>query len=371
MRISLIYHQFLLKGGLEGYLIEFARQLGLAGHELELITAEAPAEVVTALHADVNRLSVVTGSSLLRMWQFERKAAAAAQDTKSDITIGFGRTTHHDLHRAGGGCHRVYSELIPVWKRWGLKNQLELDLEKKLYTSDQTKLFVVNSAEVAKQLHQHYGTDPERFRVIHTAVDTERFKPAEDRFALKAKICGLIKSDPARPAFLFVSLSHRRKGLDVLLDAWADTDADLWIVGKALDSRYRSIIAKRGLANRVFAMARQSDVSLLYRAADWFIHPTQYDACANTVLQSMASGLPGLVSVNDGAIDLVQDGVNGHLLTKPDDAGDIHGRIKAALATSSTGWDSLSKAARQAMLPLTWDAHLAKWMDAIREIQRA
>ena len=265
----------------------------------------------------------------------------------------------------------MYSDLLPVWKRWGLKNQLELDLEKKLYTGDTTRLFVVNSAQVATQLQTHYGTDPARFRVIHTAVDTERFKPAEDRQALKAKVCGLVKSDPARPVFLFVSLSHRRKGLDALLDAWTGVDADLWIVGKTLDARYRGIIANRGLQNRVYAMARQSDVGLLYRVADWFIHPTMYDACANTVLQSMASGLPGLISVNDGAIDFVRDGENGYLLPQPGDGEDIRRIVNQALALPKSDWDQLSKAARETMLPLTWDAHVGKWMDAIREIQRA
>jgi len=371
MRIALIYHQFLIKGGLEGYLVEFARQLRLAGHELELITADAPEAVVTGLQAKVTRIPVVKGSALLRMWQFERKAARAAEASDADVTIGFGRTTQHDLHRAGGGCHKVYSELLPVWKRWGIKNQLELDLEKKLYTGETTKLFVVNSSQVAKQLQTHYGTDPARFRVIHTAVDTERFKPTEDRQMLKSKVCGLIKSDASRPVFLFVSLSHRRKGLDALLEAWSDVDADLWIVGKGLDARYRAMISRLGVQNRVFAMARQSNVALLYQAADWFIHPTQYDACANTVLQSMAAGLPGLVSVHDGAIDLVKDGENGYLLHEPGDAASLRGVIGKALAASPEEWGRLSTAARETMLPLTWEAHVGKWMDVVGEIQRA
>ena len=146
-------------------------------------------------------------------------------------------------------------------------------------------------------------------------MDTQRFQPAKDKTALRAGICAELKTDAARPVFLFVSLSHRRKGLDVLLDIWRDVDADLWIMGKPLDFSQRKKIAQNKLESKVRTMAAQSNMTLLYQAADWFVHPTLYDACANTVLQSMASGLPGPISVNDGAIDHVRDGENGLLLT--------------------------------------------------------
>jgi UDP-glucose:(heptosyl)LPS alpha-1,3-glucosyltransferase len=368
MHLALIYHQFLIRGGLEGYLLEFASRLKQAGHKLTLVTAEAPGEVVKALDADLIKVPAVKGSALLRMWQFERQASRIAHEIDANVTIGFGRTTTHDLHRAGGGCHQVYSELLPPWKRWGLKNQLELSLERQLYTSDHTKLFVVNSAQVANQLQQAYGTAPERFRVIYTAVDTEKYRPAEDRQLLKQRICATLKSDPALPAFLFVSLSHRRKGLEGLLKAWEDVDADLWIVGNSLSKHFRRLIIRHGLEKRVFHLAKQSDVTLLYQAADWFVHPTLYDACANTVLQSMATGLPGIISARDGALDLLRDGQNGLVLKNPEEAGEIQRLVLQALAMTEEERSVLSQRARETMMPLTWQAHLDKWIQVIDDL---
>ncbi len=369
MRIALIHHQFVQRGGLEGYLMDFAARLHTAGHDLELVGSEMKEGIGRALDAKVHQIPLVKGSSLLRMWQFERAARALVPDLPVDVSIGFGRTTTHDLHRAGGGCHAVYSRLLPAWKRWSLKNRYELRLERQLYTSGRTKRFVVNSSQVAGQIHQQYGTDKELFRVIHTAVDSDKFHPNPRKPVIREKICELLKSDPHRPVFLFVSLNHRRKGLDVLLDIWNEVDADLWIVGKPLDYLSRLNIAARRIQDRVRTIAPQSDMAVLYQAADWFIHPTLYDACANTVLQSMATGVPGLISVNDGAIDFIKDGENGFLLTRPTDEASVLETVKKALALGEEGRLAMGAKARETMLPLTWEAHLRRWLDVIAELK--
>lgn len=368
MRLGLIYHQFIPRGGLEGYLMEFAQRLQSAGHVLDLVAGEVHPALEEKLGATVHRVPLLRGSPLLRMWQFEREAARLAGTLGVGATIGFGRTTTHDLHRAGGGCHAVYSRLLPPWKRWTLKNFLELKLERALYTSGRTQRFVVNSSEVAKQLHAEYGTPMDRFEVIHTAVDTERFRPAADKAAVKAAVCAQLGTEASRPAFLFVSLSHRRKGLDALLEAWSGVDADLWVVGKPLNAHYRGLIKRHGLETRVRAVAPQSNVALLYQAADWFVHPTQYDACANTVLQSMACGLPGLISVHDGAIDLVEDGRSGLWLRRPQDAGAIREGVQRALGLGAAETEAFGQRAREGVLPLTWEAHLRKWMHLIENL---
>ena len=366
-RIGLIYHQFVPKGGLERYLIEFAEHLAAAGHGLTAVTSAVTAEVQRSIPAQWHMLPLVSGSALLRMWQFENRSRQWDR-AGVDVTIGFGRTTSHDLHRAGGGCHAEYSRLLPPWKRWGPKNLLELDLEKQLYTSGRTKLFVVNSAQVGRQLATQYGVAENRFRVIHTAVDTEKFLPALERDQYRAKICAKMGTDPQRSVFVFVSLSHRRKGLDVLLDVWPEVDAELWIVGKPLKGAYLRKVRSRSLAGKVRSLAVQSDIRLLYQVGDWFIHPTLYDACANTVLQSMACGLPGLISARDGVIDHIKDGENGLLLREPEDRQAVLSTIQQALRTSTEKRHAMSEAARRAMLPLTWPAHLDKWMQAIGEV---
>jgi len=274
----------------------------------------------------------------------------------------------HDFHRAGGGCHRYFSDhVLHPLKRASAKNRVELALERELYTSGKTRHFVVNSEMVAEQLREAYGLDAGRISVIHTAVDAGRFRPAENaehKAQLRAEFGGA--DAPGGPVFLFVSMNHRRKGLDALLQAWpqaAAEDAQLWIVGPQLVPRYRKLLQAAGTAgSRVRCFVKPPDLVPFYQAADFFVHPTLYDACANTVLQSMACGLPGIISENDGARQFVVEGENGLLLPHPADPKEIAEKMVRMGAISPEGRATMATRARQTALPLTWQAHIARWM---------
>ena len=361
MKIGLIYHQFIRAGGLENYLIEFATRLGAQGHELHVITSRVATDVREKLKATWHEIGRLP-TPIIRLVHFDLAAAAMVRKLPLDVTIGFGRTSTHDFHRAGGGCHALYSRVLPWWKRWSPKNLLELVLEKKLYTAGHTQHFVMNSAEVMRDIEELYPECEGKCSVIHTAVDTTNYKPAANRAEHRVAACAQLKTDASKPVGLFVSLSHRRKGLDALLAAWKHIDATLWIAGRELDRRYRKQIEHHGIADKVRALPPVKDLTPLYQAADWFVHPTLYDACANTALQSMACGLPGIISVNDGVIDHVRDGENGLLLHEPSNVEALRELLVNAFKVSTDERDAMGQRAREAMLPLTWEAHVAKWM---------
>ena len=369
MKLALIHYQFIRSGGLENYLIEFATRLSDAGHQIEVVAARIAPEVQAKLGAPVHRVPLVSGSKVLAMWQFARGAAGLAKTLPVDVTIGFGRTYAHHLHRAGGGCHAIYSRLLPVWKRYEPKNLLELQLERRLYTSGETKGYVTNSARVAAQLQGLYKTPADRFRTIYTAVDTSVFRPAVDRAAQREFICRKMQTDPGKPVLLFVSLSHRRKGLDALLAAMREIDATLWIAGRPLGRWYETMIKTQGIAARIRAIPVTNSLIDLYQSADWFVHPTLYDACANTVLQSMACGLPGLISVQDGAVDHVCDGMNGLMLFHPQDVMELAARIKQALALSESERHAMGSSAQETMQALTWQRHLSEWEEQLAAVK--
>jgi UDP-glucose:(heptosyl)LPS alpha-1,3-glucosyltransferase len=365
MKLAIIYHQFIRAGGLENYLIEFCKRLHAAGHELHIVTSRIAPDVHEQLPAHWHTLPRAT-TAYRRLRNFDRDAMALKLDVQA--RIGFGRTTLHDLHRAGGGCHAHYSALLPWWKRWAPKNRLELRLERQLYDTPGTQRFVMNSAEVVKQIESRYPAARGRCQVIHTAVDTTNFRPHDDRPTHRATVCKQLGIDPAQRLGLFVSLSHRRKGLDALLRAWRGLDATLLIAGKPLARHYRALLHDLDLTDRVKVLPMTTNIAGLYQCADWFVHPTQYDACANTVLQSMACELPGLISVHDGAIDHLRDGDNGCLLHDPANPAALHTALEQAFARPEAERIAMGQRARQSMLPLTWDAHVAKWLPLLAEV---
>jgi glycosyltransferase involved in cell wall biosynthesis len=348
------------RGGLEGYLMSLARGLRDRGHEVRLVTARTDG-VAEGLGVPITRIGLAGVPGWARLAVFARRAAAVPV-APDEVVLGFGRTWRQDVHRAGGGCHAIYTELLPWWRRWGMKNRIELALERRLYQGGETGRFVVNAAPVGDQLRRVYGVPANRITVIHTAVDTERFCPAPESEASSAGAAG------GRPVLLFVSSNHRRKGLPGLLRALKSVPGvELWVAGAPLSRRDRRLAAVAGVADSVRSMGEVSDLVPVYRQAAWFVHPTLYDACANTVLQSMACALPGLISTADGASEFIRDGENGWLLRHPDDPESLAAVLREALALPADQRAAMARAARATMLPLTWSAHLAAWETLCQE----
>lgn len=356
MKLALIHKQIGGGGGLEKYLVGFAQQLLAAGHEVHLVTQQAEMGEAEAAGLTIHQVPKLPGLRSARLLKFCSDSRAAAEKIGADAVIGFGQTVDQDIHRAGGGCHRVYSRMLPALKRLSPKNRVELSLEKQLYTSGRTRHFVVNSSKVADELAAEYGVDRERISVVHTPVDAERFHPAPPNS----------KRDPDElPVFLFVSMDHKRKGLDALLDVWPKVGAELRIVGAPLS---RAQAERIGFAPRVTFLGHSDDLAGEFRGADFFIHPTLYDACANTVLQSMASGLPSIVSARDGAVEFIEDGVNGFILNDPEDRAEILELVNRVLALSPAKLATLGAKAREQVAGQTWDRHINEWIALIEQL---
>lgn len=54
-----------------------------------------------------------------------------------------------------------------------------------------------------------------------------------------------------------------------------------------------------------------ADLIDLYKAADYFVHPSAVETYANVALEAMAAGTPVIVTVAPGNVDTVSDGVDG------------------------------------------------------------
>lgn len=361
MKLALIHPQIIRGTGVETFLIEFARRLAATGHELTYITTLTTPEVGASLPGRWELLPRIKGSAVMRMWHFNRLAPRMAAEAGVDMSIGFGRTCRQDIHRNGTGCHRLYGNLLPLWQRYSVKHLYELHLERRLYTGRETSNFVSSSARVAAQLQGIYHTPGDRFHVLPPPVETQLFQPAENRANVRELLCRKLQTDPAKPVLLFISLSHRRRGLEPLLAAMRKIDATLWIAGKGLNAMQREFISRHGLASRVRVVPVTSNLVELYQSADWLVHPTQYDAFSAPVLQAMACGLPGIISVMDGAVDHIRNGENGLMLYHPQQPEELASRIQEALAFDASSWQALSNAARETVLTFTWERHMLDW----------
>ena len=79
-------------------------------------------------------------------------------------------------------------------------------------------------------------------------------------------------------------------------------------------------------ANVLFAgpMSKTEDA---YAAADLFLFLPIYEPSANVVIEALAAGLPVVTSAQNGAAELIEEGVNGSVVDDPSDIKAVVGAI--------------------------------------------
>lgn len=120
-----------------------------------------------------------------------------------------------------------------------------------------------------------------------------------------------------RKALLYVGSLIGRKGLDLLLPAFAMTDAKirLVIVGEGSEEQaLRKLAEKLGISERITwkGFLEGDALTACYEDCDAFVLPTREDCYGLVILEAMCASLPVIASkYADGAFDIMGDGKNG------------------------------------------------------------
>lgn len=336
MKLALIRRQFAATGGAELYLQRLLGALSSAGHELHLFAERwsAPLSGVT-MHP-----IMVQGSRAQKPLAFARAVEAAVQPQTFDCVLSFERTVRQDIYRAGDGLHRVWLErrrqFAPWWKKpligWGAFHRNMLRLEAQTLDPGRTRAVIVNSDMVRREIGQHFRFPEERIHLVRNGVDVDRFrsgKRAETRRRFGFKDEDLV--------LLFVGSGWERKGLKYLLRALdhldlrqgietlsRDLTGGVGVPGGLTRRSVRLLVVGKGSRPAfvplgcVFAGAI-ADVENAYAAADVFAFVPIYEPSANVVVEALAAGLPVITSVQNGASEWVEEGINGSVLEDPSD----------------------------------------------------
>ena len=169
-------------------------------------------------------------------------------------------------------------------------------------------------SEASRQTYLRAGVAPELVHVVPNGVDLERFCPD-----------GPVREIPAASGtvFLFVGGATIRKGIDVLLEAWArafTSSDDVCLVVKSFGwgTVYRGQTHEDGVAayrdhpeapNVVLLDEEISydDLPALYRAADVLVQPYRGEGFCLPALEALASGRPVIATANGPTDDFVSD----------------------------------------------------------------
>ncbi|WP_133708613.1 glycosyltransferase family 4 protein [Rhizobium sp. BK313] len=147
------------------------------------------------------------------------------------------------------------------------------------------------------------------------------------------------------PRDCFIVLNHgridiRRKGLDVLLKAWAhfadDSSSQLVIIGSGQDSEaFAKLLRESGLSNVQWLSSYTTDRPLIRRwlsAADAYVTASRIEGMPVAPLEAMACGLPVIATDAQGLPDIMADGeASGGLMVgqeRPEEIAQALARLK-------------------------------------------
>jgi len=191
------------------------------------------------------------------------------------------------------------------------------------------------------------GIPEEKLFLLGAGVDTELFRnddPSElpQNFSaerpMRAVFCGALT---------------RRKGIDVLLEAWHKLSlphAQLTLVG-TIHSEIKPSLAQFG-GPAVNAVGFSSCVDEVFRQSDVHIFPSECEGSPKSVYEACAAGLAQITTFESG--DVVQDGVNG-LIVPCNDVVALMNAIRRLYKSPQRIFHFGRAARHKAETELTWD----------------
>jgi glycosyltransferase involved in cell wall biosynthesis len=171
---------------------------------------------------------------------------------------------------------------------------------------------------------------PRKMHLLHSAVDSQLFRPDETARARLIECYGLPENARiAGTSAQFIA----RKGHDLLLPVASRVreqvpEFRLLLFGQGpLREQFEQKVAATGLGDTIHFCGWEQDWPSLLPGLELLLHPARREGLGNVVLEAMASGVPVVASDVGGITDPIDLSVDG-LLLPPDD---VDGWSRAAI----------------------------------------
>jgi UDP-glucose:(heptosyl)LPS alpha-1,3-glucosyltransferase len=190
-------------------------------------------------------------------------------------------------------------------------------LERHIYTNQKVSLVAV-SQRTATLLNDCFRRPS---RVIPNGVDSTQFSPSA-RLALRASARRRRNFQESDFVVLLIGNDWPVKGLETVLRTMGDLrelPIHLVVAGDDSPDAFLEMAKSLGISGRCHFEPSREDVLDFYAATDIYVSPSREDSFGLPVLEAMACGLPVITSTFAGVSDLIHNGVDGFVLSNPND----------------------------------------------------
>ncbi len=329
-RIAIVFRGIGDIGGTNNTIADHARYLRALGHDVDLIGEKVRKGGVTADMGQAVRIRRVPLLSRYKWLWFAARAQKVIDRNRYDFVAGHGH--HYRQHVVSmHNCLHLAHEIVEG-RTLDARGTLA-EVHDRIFEADGFELCICNSKLMQDDLVERYGVARERLPIIYPG-----YRPAQFNHADRARYRDAVRSELGCGDQVLIGLvtsgDYRKRGLDILLEAYAGLDSSLQRASRVLvlgkqggTSTFLERARALGIADRFSFVAHTREPQRYFHALDVCVHPARIEEFGQSVQEAMACGVPVVTSRRVGATELLPRPLYDALPSAPDAAN-----IRAQLA---------------------------------------
>jgi glycosyltransferase involved in cell wall biosynthesis len=241
---------------------------------------------------------------------------------------------------------------------------------------------VISISHELTRVYLDAGLSPTKLMEIVNGVDQNRFRPiSEDG---KHRLRSLLGLPVNRTIATFVGGVIRRKGVDLLIEAWGKLKATgnsccpiLLLVGPIEVAAVRNNaefiqwarnrVRELGIERDIRFVGRVDNVEQYLQAADMFVFPSRSEGMPSALLEALSCGLPCIASVSSGATYFIHNGEDGYIV-QDEDVNALMLRVQELMETPSLKKEMGAQARRAVLRKATLEVCAKRHLELYRSL---
>ena len=385
MKIAFIAEHFNPgRGGAETYMNDFSIFLTARGHEVHFYTQDKIDNANGIIFHYIKTSGITRKIRWMQWLSFLKQSRQQCEKEGFDIVMGAGKCSGVNVYQPHGGCvlasHRqnallVGNRLITSLKKlsnfFSPKHIVARRIDAALYSDPKTH-YIAISKMVQSHMKEFYQVDESRVHLIYNGIDTSRFSPATEKQRQSARQQLGLPQD--KVVFSLVAHNFKLKGVKELIEAMVvlkkqRSDFLFAIAGNGKRQAFEQQARKSGVEQHIKFLGALDKPELVYTASDVYVQPTWYDPCSLVVLEALAAGLPTITSSFNGAGELIEQGIEGFVISRPDNTEELSSALLELFDEQKR--KEMGLAARKKIAPHTLENNFNNMLKAFEQVVKS
>jgi L-malate glycosyltransferase len=198
------------------------------------------------------------------------------------------------------------------------KNGVKKQINRVLYLTLVDHIIAI-SDKIKRELIEDYSLPEKKITVVYDGIELQRFKQK------KTENIGIT---PHHYVAAVISRLDENKGLECFINAIAEitkkiTSIHFIIVGTgSIETRLKELTKKLNVSKSVTFMGFRKDIPEILAGVDITIVPSPQEGMSMSALESMASGVPVVVTRGCGLVDIIVNNISGAIV-EPDNSHEL------------------------------------------------